>query len=553
MDVRFSSSLLFAFWLPIAQGAENVQQINQQANHQQEQEKARYQQLETQGKDVRASGNQFQSAKITFPTEATCFDVHQVILNKDAKIPQWIPLHRFTTQAEGRCLGIEGIRTLATAIQNKLIGHGYITTRVVVPRQDLNQGILTLTVLSGVIGKITFSEDSNKYANLSTTFPGHKGDLLDLRAIEQGLENIQRIPGADANVVLRPGEDAGETDIEIQRTQSSSWRIGGWFDDAGSKYTGRYQAGMALYLDNPTSLNDMFYAAVGRDLHFQKQRNSKNGSLYYSVPFGFWSLDMYASQNEYLQKIAGDWVDFQYQGKSKNLSLKVNRLLYRNENQKTTASIQLLKNDSRYYVNDTELSIRKRDVVNAITRLNHRLYLGQTVVDAMVSYQRNTSWLGAQQQAGTSSKSRIVNLDVSALIPFSLFGQSMSYQPRYQQQYSPDQLATQDQFSIGNRWTVRGFDGELNLSSNRGYSLSNTVNLHLPKLNQQLYTGLDYGKVNGKNSDNFASGHLVGGVVGIKGAWKAIGYDAFAGIPIAKPDNFTTSPVSLGFTLQWQF
>lgn len=552
MHARFSGSVVLALVIFSAHGADNVQLIEQQVNHQQEQEKARYQQLETQGKEVRAAGSDPQSTKIAFPAEANCFQIRQVILEKDRRIPQWLPLHKFTVQAEDRCLGIEGIRALATAIQNKLIGHGYITTRVVVPRQDLNYGVLTLVVLPGAIGNVSLSADSDKYVNLHATFPGHSGDILDLRAIEQGLENIQRVPGADANVILRPGEHAGETDIEIQRTQPSSWRIGGWFDDAGSKYTGRYQSGVALYLDNPTSMNDLFYASVGRDLHFQKARNAKNGSLYYSVPYGFWSVDMYASHSEYLQKISGTWTDFQYQGKSDNLSLKVNRLLYRNENQKTTGSIQLLKNNSHYYLNDTEIEIQERNVTNLIARLNHRHYVGQSILDAMVGFQRNTSWLGAQQQAGTGSQSRIVSLDVSALIPFSLFGQSMSYQPRYQQQYSPDRLATQDQFSIGNRWTVRGFDGEFNLSANKGYFIRNDINLNLPKLRQQLYAGLDYGKVTG-SSNNFTQGHLAGGVIGVRGGAGAVSYDAFVGVPIAKPDNFVTSPVSLGFTVQWQF
>jgi hemolysin activation/secretion protein len=203
-------------------------------------------------------------------------------------------------------------------------------------------------------------------------------------------------------------------------------------------------------------------------------------------------------------------------------------------------------------LNDTEIEIQERDVTNLIARLNHRHYVGQSIIDAMVGYQRNTSWLGAQQQAGTGSQSRIVSLDVSALVPFSLFGQSMSYQPRYQQQYSSDRLATQDQFSIGNRWTVRGFDGEFNLSANRGYFLRNDINLNLPKLRQQLYTGLDYGKVTG-NSNNLTKGHLAGGVIGVRGGAGAVSYDAFVGVPIAKPDNFVTSPVSLGFTVQWQF
>lgn len=553
MRVHFIAPLLLAFFIPCAHGEKNTQSIEQHAQHQQEQEKARYNQLETQGKDVRATGHDTSNAKIVFPVEAGCFEIRQVILNKDDKIPYWLSLQKIIVQAENQCLGIEGIRILATVIQNKLIGYGYITTRVIIPRQNLKEGVLMLTILPGIVGNITFSEKSDKYTNLYTAFPSHKGDILDLRAVEQGLENIQRVPGADANVILRPGEDAGRSDIEIERTQPSFWRIGGWFDDAGSKYTGRYQSGVAFYLDNPTSLNDLFYISVGRDLHFQKWRNSKNASLYYSVPYGFWSVDVYASHNEYLQRISGIWTDFQYQGKSNNLSLKVNRLLYRNANHKTTLSVQLLKNHSLYYLNDTKIYNQERDVTNVITRLNHRHYTHQSIFDAMVSYQHNTSWFGAQQQAGTNSKNRIISLDLSALIPFILFEQSMSYQPRYRQQYSPDQLFTQDQFSIGNRWSVRGFDGELNLSAKQGYSLRNDINLNLSKLNQQPYVGIDYGRIWGSNG-HFTAGHLAGGVIGVRGIVAAhLSYDVFAGVPLYKPENFDTSPANLGVTLQWEF
>lgn len=553
MDVRFSGSLLLALLFPLTTHAENVQMMEQQASHQQEQEKARYNQLETQGKEVRGSAAETSSSKIQFPEEANCFAIHQVVLEKDDQIPHWMPLHRLTSQAQGRCLGLEGVRVLVDAVQNRLMEHGYITTRVVVPRQDLNEGILTLSVVSGVIGNVSLSEDSDKYINLYTTLPGHKGDILDLRAIEQGLENIQRIPGADANVVLRPGKSPGETDIEIKRIQPSFWRLGGWFDDSGSKYTGRYQSGIALYLDNPTSLNDLFYISAGRDLHFQNWRNSHNDSIYYSVPYGFWSMELYAGRNEYLQRISGTWTDFQYRGKSRNLSLKLNRLMYRDARQKATVSVQLLNNQSRYYLNDTEIQLQKRDVTNLVTRLNYRRYVGQSIIDAMVSYQRDTSWFGAKKSVAASPTSRIATLDLSATVPFTLLGQSMNYQIRYMQQYSPDRLATQDQFSIGNRWTVRGFDGERNLSASKGYYLRNDINWNLPKLNHQIYAGVDYGKVGGKGNVDYARGHLAGGVLGLRGWWGKVGYDAFVGVPISKPDNFETSPVSLGFTLQWQF
>ncbi|MFV8985385.1 ShlB/FhaC/HecB family hemolysin secretion/activation protein [Serratia fonticola] len=553
MRFRPPHAWLLLILTPLVQAAENGQFIEQQMSHQQEQEKARYNQLETVGKDVRSTGNGGLSIHIDFPEEHPCFTIQRVELIKDDKIPQWIPLHKLTEQAQGRCLGIQGVKTLATALQNNLIGHGYITTRVMIPQQNLTQGLLTLEILPGTIGNVRLTDDSDKYVNLHTTFPGSQGDLLDLRAIEQGLENMQRIPDVVANISLRPGSKTGESDLEITREHPSFWRLGGWLDDSGSKQTGRYQSGLALYIDNPTSMNDLFYVSAGRDLQFQSTRHSNNGSLYYSVPYGFWSVDLYASRSEYLQNIHGIYTDFSYRGKYRNLSLKVNRLLYRNASQKNTLSFQLLKRNSHFYLNDTELQLQQRNMANWSIEFNHRHYVGQSIVDAMLSYQRDTAWFGAERPVDSAPSSRILNLDISTYTPFTVQDLSMSYQSRFRQQYSPDRLTTQDQFSIGNRWTVRGFDGEMNMMANKGYYLRNDLNLNLPKLGQQLYLGMDYGRVKGDGSNDFADGHLLGSVAGIRGKVKAVGYDAFVGVPLSKPDNFITSPVNLGFTLQWQF
>jgi hemolysin activation/secretion protein len=553
MRFRFPGCWLLLISTSMTQAAENTQFIEQQMSHQQEQEKARYNQLETVGKDVRSAGESSQKKQIVFPHETPCFDIRRVKLNKDDKIPHWLPLRKLTEQAQGRCLGIEGVKILATTLQNRLIEHGYITTRVMIPQQNLTEGLLTLDIQPGTIGDVRLTDDSDKYVNLHTTFPGSQGDLLDLRAIEQGLENMQRIPDVVANISLHPGNNAGESDLEITRKQPSFWRLGGWLDDSGSKQTGRYQSGVALYIDNPTSMNDLFYVSAGRDLQFQSTHHSNNGSVYYSVPYGFWSLDLYASRSEYLQNINGIYTDFSYRGKYRNLSLKVNRLLYRNASQKNTLSFQVLKRNSHFYLNDTELQLQKRNMTNWSIGVNHRHYVGQSIVDAMLSYQRNTSWFGAERPVDSAPSSRIVNLDVSTSTPFTVKDLSLSYQSRFRQQYSPDRLTTQDQFSIGNRWTVRGFDGEVNMMANKGYYLRNDLNLNLPKLGQQLYLGMDYGRVKGDGSNDFADGHLLGSVAGIRGRVKAVSYDAFVGVPLSKPDNFTTSPVNLGFTLQWQF
>lgn len=114
-------------------------------------------------------------------------------------------------------------------------------------------------------------------------------------------------------------------------------------------------------------------------------------------------------------------------------------------------------------------------------------------------------------------------------------------------------LTPQDQFAIGNRWTVRGFDGERTLNADRGWFVRNDIAWATPVPAQELYLGVDYGEVGGNGTQYLVGNHLAGGAIGIRGSAFKTGYDLFAAVPFSKPDGFKTDPVSLGFNLNWQY
>lgn len=76
----------------------------------------------------------------------------------------------------------------------------------------------------------------------------------------------------------------------------------------------------------------------------------------------------------------------------------------------------------------------------------------------------------------------------------------------YQRQLSNTPLTPQEQFAIGNRWTVRGFDGERTLNASNGWYIRNDLAWRTPLPEQELYLGMDYGEVGGPghvlNGDN---------------------------------------------------
>lgn len=558
---QLATSLLF--FIPImGYSASDLNQISdRQIIHQQERQKALEEQLSPETPDIRIKLPSGSSDIDEFPVETPCFPIDKVELSGSKFLTDWLLLKNIAKQGNNQCLGGQGINLLMSAVQNRIIERGYVTTRVLAPPQDLSSGILKLQILEGRVSNITLTPDSDTYIRMFNTLPSAEGDRLNLRDIEQGLENLKRIPTTQADIQLVPGEQPGETELAVSWKQARHWRLGASLDDSGTVSTGRYQGGVTLYLDNPLSINDTFYISGGHDLQGRGERGTRNYTAHYSIPYEYWTFGVTTSSYNYHQTVAGLIENYKYSGDSNNLTLSASRLIHRNATQKTTLTYDVLIKDSKNYINDTEINVQRRNTSAWRLGLQHRHYISTATLDAGITYQQGTRWFGAQpapeEYTGQATAlSKITQLSANLDVPFSLLGQQFSYRTQYQRQLSSSTaLTSQDRFSIGGRWSVRGYDGELSLSADRGWYTRNELAWKMPEpvQNHEFYLGLDYGEVGGRGSDYILGKHLAGAVTGFRGYVFNTSYDVFAGIPTSKPDGFQTDSVTLGFNLNWQY
>ncbi|MGP8823752.1 ShlB/FhaC/HecB family hemolysin secretion/activation protein [Klebsiella michiganensis] len=553
-----NKSLITAISLYILLTASTLANVSISNTNQVEQDKARQSALAPAQQEYSASGRGSQKYKLAFPLEATCRYINHVeIISADHKLTLGL-LGNIARQAEKKCLGIEGIRLLTTTLQNELIARGYITSLIDVPSQSLNDSILSITLSYGYIGNISWASDNSATTSLWNAIPAKTGDILKLTELEQGMANLQRLPGSSAQMKIMPGKNNAESDIQISRHLARNWQVGAWLDDAGSRSSGRYQAGDALYLYDLTTLNDILYLSMGGDVEFNQHNDgNQNKSLYYSIPFGFWSLNLYGSQSEYRQQFNGRYSTIEYKSKNDYASATLTRLLSHTRQQKTTVDARISKSTSHYYFGGSELSVmRKQNPAWDIT-VHQQRYFTHTIIDASLGVQRSLPWLSSvptpEEKAGLYSKlSRIIHADLQALMKFELTGDKFSYAPHVNIQISPDILSVDNQFNIGNRWTVRGFDGERTLSGNQGWYWRNDFIWDMPAPEQQLYLGIDVGRITG--TEQYGNGKVISGAsMGVRGSVIATQYDFFLGTPLVKPNGFHTDPVNLGFSLQWRY
>ncbi len=463
----------------------------------------------------------------------------------------------------GRCLGTQGINLIVKRLQNALIKKGFITTRIIVEPQDLIVGILKLKVVAGYVREIQVLDPKARITTWNTV-PSNTGDLLNLRDIEQALENFKRVPTADADIQIIPSTaqnaDTGDSDLVIDWKQRFPFRVNLSLDDSGSDSTGKHQGSATLSFDNLLTLSDLFYITFNHDLGggSSGKRGSKGRAIHYSIPYGYWLFSLNSSENQYYQTIIGANQDYVYSGDSSTQALKVSRVVYRDAHRKTTLSMKGWLKSSKNYIDDTEVQVQRRRTFGVDAGLQHQEFIGNTTLNVSLNYKRGFKGYGSlpapEEVFGEgTAQPDILTTKIQLNTPFSLQEQSMSYRGFLKVQTEGTRLVPQDKFSIGGRYTVRGFDDGNQLSAERGWLLRNDINWFLGRTGQVLYAGLDYGSVSGPTSDDLVGTALSGAVIGLKGRYSIFNYDLFIGKPLIKPSKFIASDIVSGFNLNASF
>jgi hemolysin activation/secretion protein len=517
-------------------------------------------------------------------TEAPCFRINRVLLvGEQAEAFQWAVSDLSGPDGNdsplGRCLGTAGVNVVLARAQQAVIARGFVTTRVLAAPQDLSTGTLTLSLVPGRIAAIRLTPDSSSTllgsgALLGSAIPARAGDLLNLRDIEQGLENLKRAPTAEADIQIEPSTapDArpGDSDLVVKYVQAKKWRTTLSLDDSGTEATGRYQAGVTVSIDNPLGLNDLFYVSANHNLNghvfSDPAKGTEGQTVHYSLPYGYWMLGFTASNSQYHQSVEGFNGPITYAGKSNNAEVKLSRLVYRDQRRKTTLALKGFRRESRSLIEDTEVPVQHQVVGGWELGLSHKEFIGEATLEGTLAYKHGTGGFGARtspqeiyhrnnpaEPLEGTSRMKLYTAEVSLNAPFKLGAQKLRYSGLIRAQWNRTPLMSQDRFAIGGRYTVRGFDGETSLMGERGWLIRNDIGWAMGQSWAELYVGADYGHVGGRSTADLLGRNLAGAVLGVRGQWSKLNYDLFMGAPISKPEGYRTAKTTFGFNLNASF
>ncbi|VWX58288.1 conserved hypothetical protein [Burkholderiales bacterium 8X] len=504
--------------------------------------------------------------------EEPCIDIRSIVLQGEhGAVFQWAIAAAAGPDGKddpiGRCLGVDGINIVAQRIQRAIVLEGYVATQVLVDVQDLAaaNGRLVLSVLPGVYKGARY-KDGNSPSNparLRAAIPASPGDLLNIRDIEQALENLQRVPTAEADIVIdalaAQGGRPGEVELVVSYKQPAlPLRATVGLEDSGTRATGRLQSSTTLSWDDPTGLNDMLVLDLSKSAFNGSGKGTKGVLTSYVLPWGDWQASINSSRNTYHQWVEGQLESYLYAGEATNADIALSRLIYRDKRRKTTMSLRGFRQATRNRIDDEEVGPQRRAVAGFEMGLSHREFIADGTLDAALAYRRGTGAFGARRSTeeafdeGTS-RFRLVTAQLNYKVPFRIGGESFRYDGLWRAQWNRSRLGPQERFAIGGRQTVRGFDGEATLTGDRGWLMRNEVAWSLAGGAAELYAGFDHGTVGGPSAQGLESHVLAGAAIGVRWSSQGLNADAFIGRPLRHPEGMQVAGTAAGFRLSYSF
>lgn len=493
----------------------------------------------------------------TLPAEQPCFIIRAVELQSaDAVRFGW--LADAALPFLNQCAGVAGLRQVAAALDAKLISVGYITSKVALPQQNLADGVLTIRLHVGRVAQVDMFDAAGQHADSGwgtwrNAFPVSTGGVLDAADIEQGVEQMKRLPSQAVTTELAPGAAPDTTDVRILRQPAGfadRLRGGVSIDNSGSRSLGTPQASFQAAFDNPLGLNDIVSLSAGSNVqHARADHRSQSAAVDYSIPWGYNTFSVNASRSRYAQRVQGTTVQFLSSGVSSTAEAKWHRTIVRTGAARAGVYAAVATRRANSYLDDVELLVQRRRTSSVEAGLTYKQLLDDASVEFELAYRQGMPWRGAQEDLPTAAdggltlRPRIVLFKGSYRQPFTLAGRAVHYDASLRAQATRDATLSVDQIAIGNRYSVRGFDGDSVLLAESGYTLRQEFTTPLAPLAgiaSVAYLGIDIGRVWGAGATLLPGRKLAGAALGMRAQWRHLQLDAALGTPLYKPDGFST-------------
>jgi len=468
-------------------------------------------------------------------------------------------------------LGAHRINVLLKRITDVFIERGYVTTRALLGPQNLATGTLKITIQLGGIEAFTVNgkpihrlkagESSAgggwfTDAGYENAFPTSSGDPLRLSDIDQGVAQINRLRRNQATVQILPGQNPGESIVDIGNKPGDRLYYTLGVDNYGSSATGvtRYRAGVEA--DNLLGLQESL------SLNYLDSLDSNAIVGSFAVPFGRHTFSYTISDSEYQQLIGTTALEY---GRTLSHIFGWNYLVSRSVSDITSVDATVSWRRTDREVNGIDLDPQRVAVFRLGGSWLHKFVMndaqGNFTVNGGVS--QGLPWFGANHDphgiTRDEAHSQFTKVDATAAftLPLPKIGRALlAYRGVLGGQYTNMALFGSEQLYLGGMDTIRGFrSGEI--AGDRGfYSRNELAWVNAPAWKDgriEPYVFIDAGKASLVAIPGFPTLAGAGGGLRVQWQWhkQSLSGELLVGRALVQPAALGSKAKLVLGTLNW--
>jgi hemolysin activation/secretion protein len=475
-----------------------------------------------------------------------CFAITHVEVEGVTLLPQ-AALAPVLERYQNSCIGLADISALLKGLTSLYVDRGYVASRFYVPAQDIAATkTLRLVAAEGSLSDIYLNgKAAASDSTLATAFPGLRGKPVNIRDVEQGLDQINRLPSNNAKTAMLPGAQPGQSILNVENKPDKPWHFSVANNNLGQASTGYSQSSLTLGIDNLFDLNDLIslsYQHTGPDYPWPDdgvgRSNSISGS--FGVPYGYWTLGLSGSWYRYNSMIPGNFSDIETSGDSGQFGISLDRVLLRDKASITTlnAALNYKQTDNFLMGNRIEVGSRQYTVGSIGISHSRRMLGGVWVFD--LGYSQGLDMFDAVRRgdpaaADADPEFSKFSATLNVTTPFEISGQKLQFATLVNGQYSPDNLFGAEQMSLGGYSNVRGTRDSILFGNNGVFTHNELVWRTQPWAENALlaerlgelrpYAGIDYGHVFGQERFDIETGDIASWTVGSRLAGGTVNAD----------------------------
>lgn len=286
--------------------------------------------------------------------DTPCFPINDIRVVQADILPA-SPLKRLLASYQGRCLNAADLQGLQQGMNSLALSRGLVTTRVVIPEQNLSSGTLLLEIWPGHIESSRINALYRR--ELAMALPLKNGDLLNLRGLEQAIDNLNRLESLQATVELTPGEKPGGSIAEFSIKRQRPWHLAAVLDSETMEQHPSNTVRVSLTLDSPLKLADRLIVGMNANLQDAEVDNAHGSSVDYELPIGWWRLSAGADQFEYRNPITAGLTTFVSSGKSQSVRAELARVLWRDAKHRLSVALHGKQRINDNFIDDVTVGV----------------------------------------------------------------------------------------------------------------------------------------------------------------------------------------------------